>query len=161
MRSTIWIVGVVCLSASVALAQGKVSNGWACAKPAPMHSLEVGDEPHHAYVIEQIKCASTKGEVAGIKEKEGTGTEFVEIKGDHASGHGVFIETLANGDKITVAYEFTSTLKNGQMVSGSNKWHATKGTGKFKDIKYNGTCTAKGNPDGTSAFSCNGIYLPK
>ena len=113
-------------------------------------------------MIDQIKCTSTKGEVAGVKEKEGTGTEFAEITGDKSIGHGIFVETLANGDKITVAYQFTGTLKNGQMQSGSNKWQATNGPGKFKGIKYSGTCTAKGNADGSAAFTCNGTYtLPK
>ena len=162
MRKLVLVVGLVCLCATVALAQGKVSNGWTCGKPAVMHSIDVGDQPNHAYVIDQIKCTSTKGEIEGVKEKEGTGTEFAEISGDKSSGHGVFVETLANGDKITVAYQFSATLKNGQMQSGSNKWQATNGTGKFKGIKYSGTCTAKGTADGSSNFTCNGTYtLPK
>ena len=162
MRKLVLVLGLVCLCSSLALAQGKVSNEWACSKPAMMHSIEVGDQPNHAYVIDQIKCTSTKGEIAGVREKEGTGTEFADITGDKSSGHGIFVETLANGDKLTVAYQFTGSLKNGQMLTGSNKWSVTSATGKFKGIKYSGTCTAKGNADGTSTFSCNGTYsLPK
>ena len=50
-------------------------------KPAMGNSIEVGDQPNHAYAIDQIKCTSTKGEIGGVKEKEGTGTEFAEVVG--------------------------------------------------------------------------------
>jgi hypothetical protein len=79
MRKPILVLGLVCLCATVALAQGKVANGWACGKPAMGNSIEVGDQPNHAYSIDQIKCTSAKGEIAGVKAKEGTGTEFASI----------------------------------------------------------------------------------
>ena len=101
MCKPVLVVGLVCLSATLALAQGKVDNGWACGKPAMANSIEVGDQPNHAYAIDQIKCTSTKGEIAGVKEKEGTGTEFAEVTGNSAKGHGVLVETMANGDKST------------------------------------------------------------
>jgi hypothetical protein len=96
-----------------------------------MNSIEVGDQPGHAYAIEQIKCNSTKGEYAGVQEKEGTGTEFIEVTGNSSSGHGVFVETFANGDQATFTYQFTGTMKDGKMQSGTNKWQATNGIGKF------------------------------
>ena len=162
MRKLVLLVCLVCLGATLALAQGKTATEWKCGKPAMQHGLEVGDQPNHSYTIYQIKCTATKGEIAGVKEKEGTGTEFAEVTGDKASGHGIYVETMANGDKIHFTYQFTGTSKNGVMQSGSNKWQATEGTGKFKGIKASGTCTAKGNPDGSSAFSCSGTYsLPK
>jgi hypothetical protein len=93
-----------------------------------------------------------------VKEKEGTATEFAEAKGDASTGHGIFVETLANGDKAFVSYTFTGTSKNNQMVSGTNKWTITGGTGVLKGAKGSGTCTAKGNPDGTANFECAGTY---
>ena len=162
MRNLALVLGLVCLCATGALAQGKVDNGWACGKPAMANSIEVGDQPDHAYSIDQIKCTSTKGEIGGVKEKEGTGTEFAEVKGNKSSGHGVFVETMANGDKINVTYQTTVTTKNGQMESGSDKWQATGGTGKFKGIKASGTCTGTGNADGSVTWACTGTYsLPK
>ena len=162
MRKPVLVVGLVCLCATVALAQGKVANGWACGKPAMAHSIEVGDQPNHAYSIGQIKCTATKGEIAGVKEKEGTGTEFAEVTGNSSSGHGVFVETMANGDKIHFTYQTTATIKNGQMQSGTNKWQATSGAGKFKGIKGSGTCTGTGNADGSTTWTCTGTYsLPK
>ena len=96
MRKSVFSICVVCLCASFALAQGKVANEWKCAKPAMQHSIEVGDQPNHAYSISQTKCAATKGEIGGVKEKEGTGTDFFEVTGNNSSGHGVFVETMAN-----------------------------------------------------------------
>jgi hypothetical protein len=162
MRKLVWIVGLVCLSATGARAQGKVDNGWACGKPAGGSSIDVGDKPGHAYSIYQIKCTSTKGEIEGVKEKEGTGTEFAEMKGNKSSGHGVFVETMANGDMIHFTYQTSATLEKGQMQSAANKWQATSGTGKFKGIKGSGSCTGKPAADGSSDWTCAGTYsLPK
>lgn len=162
MRKPISVLGLVCLCATLALAQGTVANGWACGKPAIVHSIEVGDQPNHAYAISQFKCTSTKGEIAGVREKEGTGTEFAEVTGNSSSGHGVFVETMANGDKIHFTYQTTATLKDGQMQSGSDTWQATSGTGKFKGIKASGTCTGTGGADGSTNWTCNGTYsLPQ
>ena len=155
MRKPVLVLGLVCLCATVGLAQGKVANGWACGKPAMGNSIEVGDQPNHAYSIDQIKCTSTKGEIAGVKEKEGTGTEFAEITGDSSQGHGVFVETMANGDNIHFTYQTTGAIKNGQMQSGSNKWRAT---GKFKGINGSGTCTGTGNADGSTTWTSTGTY---
>ena len=158
MRKVLIIVCSVFLFASMAAAQGKVDNQWKCSKPSVEHSIPVGDQPGHAYMIEQIKCSAAKGEIAGVKEKEGTGTEFHDVMGDKDSLHGIFVETMTNGDKITYSYEGTVTLKAGKFVSGSNKWMSTSGGGKFKGIKASGTCSAKGNPDGSSVFDCTGTY---
>ena len=162
MRKLMLVGFLVCLSAGVAVAQNKIANGWACAKPAMPHSIDVGDQPGHAYAIDQLKCTSTKGEIGGVKEKEGTGTEFSEVTGNNSSGHGIFVETMANGDKITFTYQTTATLKNGHMVSGSDKFQATSGSGKFKGIKASGSCTGTGNADGSTNWSCTGTYsIPK
>jgi hypothetical protein len=162
MSKPVLLLGLMWLCATVALAQGKVANGWACGKPSMGQSIEVGDQPNHAYAIDQIKCTSTKGEIGGVKEKEGTGTEFAEVTGNSSKGHGVFVETMANGDKINFTYQTTATIKDGKMESGSDKWQATSGTGKFKGIKASGTCTGTGTADGATNWTCSGTYtLPK
>jgi len=162
MRRLLLILAATCLAVSTTLAQtpasGKTATSWKCAAPTPAHALPVGDVPNHMYVVEQLKCTATKGEIAGVKEQEGTGTEFVEVTGDTSKGHGMFVETLANGDKGYFSYTFTGTSKNNAMVSGSNKWTLTGGTGMLKGAKASGTCTAKGNPDGTADFECIGTY---
>lgn len=162
MRRLLLILAATCLAVSTTLAQtpgsGKTASSWKCDAPKPVNALPVGDEPNHMYVVEQVKCTATKGEIAGVREKEGTGTEFAEVTGDASKGHGVFVETLANGDKAFLSYTFSGMSQNNMMVSGSNKWTITGGTGMFKGAKGSGTCTAKGNPDGTANFECSGTY---
>jgi len=67
MQRLVLVVGMVCLCASLALAQSKTSNAWTCPKPSDAHSIEVGDKPGHAYSVDQITCTSTKGEIAGVR----------------------------------------------------------------------------------------------
>ena len=156
------LLALACLCATVALAQEKVEVTWACAKPSPANSIEVGDKPNHAYAIDQVKCTATKGELAGVKEKDGMGTEFAEITGNGSKGHAEWVETLSNGDKVYAAYQPTITFKDGQMQSGSDKWQYTGGTSKFKGLKGSGTCKGTGKPDGSSTWDCSGTYtLPK
>lgn len=162
MSKSVLIVVLVCLCATLAVAQGKVENGWACGKPTMANSIDVGDKPGHAYAIEQVKCTSTKGEIEGVKEQEGMGTEFAEVTGNSTKGHAVWVETMANGDKIYATYQPTITLKDGMMQSGSDKWQFTGGTGKFKGLKGSGTCKGTGSADGSSTWTCSGTYtLPK
>ena len=92
--------------------------------------------------------------------KSGTGTEFLDVKGDKTTGHGEFLENMENGDKNYYRYEFTGTSKDGAFESGSNKWSMTEGGGKMKGGKASGTCTAKGNADGSTSFDCMGTYTP-
>jgi hypothetical protein len=163
MRKLLGSLGVVCglvlVCAGGALAQeGKVDNGWACGKPANANSIDVGDMAGHAYGIDQIKCTSTKGEIGGVKEKEGTGTEFMEVKGNKATGHGIFVETMTNGDMIHFTYQLSGTMENGMLKTGTDKWQATRGTGKFKGIKASGSCTGTGAADGGATWACTGTY---
>jgi len=160
MRKAVLVLCLVFLCAASSLAQKKNNSGWACGKAVTANSIDVGDKPNHSYTIAQFKCTATKGEFEGVKEKEGTATEFDEVTGDGVKGHGIFVDTLANGDKITFAYQSTASMKDGQMQTGSNKWQATSGTGKFKDIKANGACKATGSPDGGIVFDCSGTYTP-
>ena len=145
------------------MAQGQVAVTWSCPKATPAHSIEVGDQPNHVFSIAQVKCPATKGEIAGVKQKEGVGTEFHEITGTEDRFHGTFVETLTNGDRITYRYEGTATIKDGQLIeTTSHKWSSIVGTGVFKGIKASGTCKGMGKPDGTAVFECTGKYsLPK
>ena len=162
MRKAVLLRCFSFLPAPLALAQGPVAVQWNCAQPAPVNSLAAGDEPNHAFMINQVKCAAAKGEIAGVKQQEGVGTEFHEVTGSADHFHGVYVETLANGDKITYTYKGTATVKAGGLESASNTWSATSGTGKFKGIRASGTCKAVGKPDGTSTFDCSGSYsIPK
>ncbi len=161
MRKLFLAVGLVCLCAAVAGAQnqGKVSNGWACAKPTDAKTFNVGDEPGHTYTVAQFKCTSTKGEYAGVREKDGTATEFSEMRGGKVTGHGVFVENFADGSNASFTYQPSGMMKDGKMTAVTNKWQATgAGTGKFKGMKANGTCKGNGTPEGGMSLACEGTY---
>lgn len=158
MRKLLIVVCLLCLSASVAMAQGKIDSQWNCGKATVEHSIEVGDQPNHSYVINQTKCTASKSEIGGVKEKDGTGTEFHEGTGSANQWHGVFVVTMANGDKLHYSYKGKGTMKGAQFQSGTNTWSIVGGTGKLKGAKGEGTCQGKGNPDGTSAWTCAGTY---
>jgi hypothetical protein len=160
MKKTCLFLCLVCLASPVALAQGKTNVQWKCDKPAVQHSIPVGDQPGHAYAIDQINCTAIKGDIAGNKMKSGSGTEFLDIKGDTVTGHGEFVENMENGDKNVYKYEFSGTAQNGAFQSGTNKWSLIKGGGKMKGGKASGTCKGKGNPDQSTSFDCTGTYTP-
>ena len=163
MRKLFLVVFALCVSACSALGQGKIDSQWNCGKATEGHSLDVGDQPGHAYAIAKFTCTASKGEAEGLKEQEGAGTEFEDVKGNAVHTHGVFVETLSNGDKLQISYQGTGTTgENGSLQSGSNTWTIVGGTGKFKGAKGKGSCKGKGNPDGSSTYDCAGEYtLPK
>ena len=141
---------------------GKVDVQWKCAAPNPVHGVPVADAPDHVYIVQQVKCTAARGgEIAGIGSKEGTATEFVEGTGANAKGHGIFVETRANGDTVVYSYTLQGVSKNKMMVSASNKWSSTSATGKFKGISSSGTCTGKGAADGSLTLDCTGTYTMK
>ena len=168
MRRLTTLAAALCLVAPVvaapgqtAAAQNTINVTWKCAPPNPMNSLPVADKPNHAYAIDQATCTTTKGEIGGVKEKDGSATEFMEVTGNTSKGHGIFVETLTNGDKIFYSYTLTGTTNNNVFQSGGNSWTITGGTGKFKGITGKGTCKGKGNPDGSADFDCTGTYAIK
>ena len=144
--------------AAAAARSGKTVSGWKCTAPSPAHAVPVGDSPNHMYVVQQTKCTATKGEIGGVKEQEGVATEFADVVGDKVTGHGVFVETLANGDKVHVTYTFEGTSKDKVFQMGSNKWTFVSGTGMMQGAKGSGTCKAKGTPDGGAEFECTGTH---
>lgn len=158
MRKSVLLFVGVCLCAAMALGQNKVASSWTCQKPSNAQSIAIPDHPNHAYAIAQFTCTASKGEIGGVKDKEGTVTEFDDVDGNGTHGHGIFVETLANGDKIHIRFESSSATKNGQFQSGSDKWQISEATGKLKGAKGSGTCTGKGNADGSSNWTCTGSY---
>jgi hypothetical protein len=158
MRELLLVLCAVCLLSCAGLAQVKSTVQWKCDKPSNQHSIEVGDKPGHAYAVDQINCTPTKGDLDGAKRKSGTGTEFLEVSGDKFTGHGEFIETMANGDKHHYTYEMMGTMKSGVLQAGSDKWTLHEGGGKLKGAKASGTCKGASNADGSATWDCTGEY---
>jgi hypothetical protein len=150
----LWLVGLfVLLSASMSLAQGKLGSQWHCDKASAAQT--VGDFTHSS-------CTATKGgEVGGTKEQKGMDASMADTTGDNTTGHGLFISTAENGDKIHYTYTFMFQMKGGEIQSGSNKWAMVGGTGKFAGVKGEGGCNGKGNADGSVTWDCTGSYRLK
>lgn len=156
MRKFLLCLCAALLIAAAASAQDKVDSALKCDKPTAQHSIDVGDKPVHAYSISHFTCTFTKGEIGGVKDKDGAGTQFDEVTADSSRYIGYFVESMSNGDTITYRYAGTATLNKGQFETGTHKWNATRGTGKFSGIKASGSCNGKGAADGTVTWSCEG-----
>ena len=73
-------------------------------KPDQQQKIEIGDQPGHAFAINQGKCKWTKPmEIAGTQTKEDIGTGFDEINGNKSHGHGYVVGTLASGIRCMFA----------------------------------------------------------
>ena len=154
------LLPVLCLTipAAVAHAQTTLTAAWKCSTVEPVSAVPVTGQANHVYSVYQVKCTASSGEIAGVKEKTGTSTEFAEVKGNSSKGHGIFVETLDNGDTVTYDYTFTSTMNGKVATAASNTWKMVSGTGKAKGIKGSGTCKGKGNPDASLDLTCTGSY---
>ena len=158
MKKVLLVLYLVFLLSWVGLTQVKVDIQWKCDKASNQHTIEVGDKPGHAYAVDQINCTATKGEIEGVEIKSGVGTEFIELKGDQFTGHGEFVQTMANGDKNFYTYQMTGTIKSGALQAATDKWTLREGGGKSKGAKSSGTCKGAGNPDQTTTWDCTGEY---
>jgi hypothetical protein len=159
MRKLMLVSCSLFLLLNLSAAADKISSQWKCdAKPSDQHSIAVPEQPGHNYTIAQGNCTSEKGAMGDAKEKEGTFTEFDDANGNAISNHGVFVATLATGDKVFYNYHGTQTVKDGKMTSASNTWTLGGGTGKFKAVQGSGGCKGTGNADGSSTWHCDGTY---
>ena len=152
------ILCVLCLLSCVGLAQVKAAVQWKCDKASDSHSIDVGDKASHSYAVDQINCTAMKGEIEGVKVKSGMGTELIEINGNKLTGHGEFVQTMANGDKNFYTYQFWGTTKDGALVNAGDKWTLREGGGALKGAKFSGTCKGASNPDQSVTWDCPGEY---
>lgn len=138
--------------------QTKMSTSGKCGKPDTVQSVTAGDKDGHVFMIAAGKCV-TAGKVAGATSKEATFAEHSEVTGDHVKTWGTFVETFDSGDKINYSYESNSTAKDGKLVSGTDKWQITGGTGKMAGMKGSGTCKlSPGSTEGGLDYACTGTY---
>ena len=158
MRNCVHAACLFFLCATLSAAQGKISSQWKCDKPSEQHAFAVPDSEGHNYSLAQGKCTSEKGSMGDAKEKEGTYTEFGDMTGNANQNHGVFVVTVADGDKVFYRYHGTQLMKDSNLESATNKWTLAGGTGKYKAVKGEGGCKGKGNADGSSTWECEGSY---
>ena len=155
MRKHLLVVCSMLLSASAAMARGKIDTKWHCPGPTAEHKLDVGDMPDHTYSINQGSCSATAS-AGGFAEKTGQYTEFDETWKTAMTAHGRFNVTMDGGDKVYYTYEESRPPDVTKPLS--NKWKIVGGTGKYKDIKGSGSCSGKFNSDKSADWTCTGSY---
>jgi hypothetical protein len=162
MRTALVFLGAVGL-ASAAHAQTKISGTVTCAKPEKAFNIPVEGEQGHLYAISQGTCTWTKPmELAGTKTKADVFTNYDDIQGGSAHGHGDGVGTLENGDQFRVRIEGKSLLKDTGPVSSEGKWKFMGGTGVVKSVTGGGTYTCKAAADGAMTCDVSGDYsVPK
>ena len=103
-----------------------VSQGKPHPEPYQKAAAILGVDPAHTIAIEDSNTGARSAEAAGCT---------VLVVQNHVpvlpGERRIFVETLANGDKVTVTYQFMGTMNNDQLVSGTNTWTAAGGTGKL------------------------------
>jgi hypothetical protein len=156
---TVVVLGTALALAPLAQAQTKISGTVQCAKPDKEFNLPVEGEQGHVYAISRGTCSWTKPmEIAGTKTKTDVLTNYDEITGDTAQGHGDGVGTLENGDQFRVRVEGKTVLKNAAPVSSGGKWKFVGGTGALKTVKGGGTYTCKAGADGGMVCDVSGDY---
>ena len=134
-----------------------------CAKADKEFSIPVEDQPGHVFSISHTTCAYPKpGEIAGATTKEGADTIFTDIRGNRMQWHGVYIETMSNGEKLIYLHHGTGRMKNKAFAGGTDYWEVTRATGKMAGVRGKGTCKIVPEPDGSATDECTGEYtVPK
>ena len=148
---------VFALAVAMASAQTKATMSGKCGKPDVQQSIPAGDQQGHVFVLGQGKCTVT-GDVGGAAAKEGAYSEHGDITATHLKNWGVYTVTFDSGDKIYYNYQSTGTMKNGALLTETNKYQAIAGTGKMKGIKGMGGCTLTPTSDGGVDYKCTGDY---
>ena len=140
-------------------AQTKMSGSGTCAKADVEHSIAVPDSPGQSFTISQTKCTWSKPwEIEGQATTGGVATIFAHTIGNTVHQSEVYVDTLANGDKVFYRYSENGTLKNNVPQPSKGKWTITNGTGKATGIKGSGTCSVTPVADGSVKFECEGEY---
>ena len=152
MRKRLFVAFCLLVFGSAAMAQ-KVDTKWHCAVPTANHTLDVGDDPGHGYVLGQGACTAT---ASGTGEKSGAYTEFQEFWKASYTNHGRFNVTMDNGDMAYYTYEGSGPTDITKPAI--NKWKILSGTGKHKGMKGSGSCSGTRHEDGSSDWACTGTY---
>jgi len=153
---TFAVGAVVALAVAMTSAQTKMNLSGRCGKPDVQYSVPVLDQLGHMYTLAQGKCTAM-GDVNGTTAKDGIFSEHGDVTANQVKNWGIFVETFANGDKVTYSYQTTGTMNNGAFEAGTNKYQIVDGTGTMKGIKGSGTCKLTGNNDNLD-YECTGEY---
>ena len=167
MRLRIFFVGICLFTVSAFVAaQNKVSGTAHCNKPDIQQKADISDHPGHMLTVTQAKCTWTKPlDVDGVQSKDGEDSGVSDLHGMAGTGHGYYIDIMANGDKSFVKWQ--GKQSQGGTAEGTWKYVGNGrqfsityagGTGKFKTLKGGGTYKGKAAQDGSVDFDVEGDY---
>jgi hypothetical protein len=145
------LLGLVALTVLVPAAYAQTMG--TCAKPDFSKDIPAGDREGHLFAIAQGKC-KRHVETNGVSSDAATFSEHAEITPTLYKAWGIFVETYANGDKISYSYILRLPIKDGVQQPGTSTYRATSGTGKMKGIKSSGECKFIPHPDTSADFTC-------
>lgn len=147
MKATV-VIFVTLFTATVTMAQTKISGTVQCGKADQQQSIGVGDKPNHSLGLAQGKCTWTKPmEIEGDKSKEDVYAVSSDVSGNTYREQGYVTATMDSGDKYVVRIQGTANSKDGKPESEHGTWSFTSGTGKLKGIKGKGTYKGKADGD--------------
>jgi hypothetical protein len=139
----------------------KVAGKVRCEKPDPAHAIDVPDRPGHALLLDKRKCTWTEPmEIMGAKTKDGVTVIFAEKMEGTLHFHGFEVDTLDNGEKLTMHETGQILGEKGPAATAKNRWNFMRGTGKFKGIKGGGTYEGKLEADDVLTLEFEGVYDP-
>ena len=157
MRSW-FVLSCVLLFAAAATAQ-KMTEQIKCGQPDQQYAIPVGDAPGHVYSISHSRCTYPKpGNIGVSKKVAGEDVVFSETTGTRTQWHGVFTETMSNGEKLYYRHHGGGVLNNGAFVSGEDIWEVSGGTGSYQGFRGKGVCKLHPQPDGMFLDDCSGEY---
>ena len=140
-------------------AQTRISGTLSCTKPDPAYSIEVGDTGSSVMSLVKVPCTWSKSfDMAGVAVKDGYSVAAGEGNAGKTKDHGIHVGTMANGDKYTVHFQSTGTVKADHSGNASGTWSFDGGTGKLKGLTGKGTYKSVNNADGTGSSEVEGEY---
>jgi hypothetical protein len=155
MKLKVFVGMCVVATSAMAFAQNKISGTAHCNKPDVQQKVDISDHAGHMLTLTQAKCTWTKPlEVDGVQSKDGEDSGVSDLHGMAGTGHGYYIDGMANGDKCFVRWQG----KQSQTGVAEGTWKYAGGTGKFKTLKGGGTYKGKAEQDGSVTFDVEGEY---
>jgi hypothetical protein len=118
------------IAVALASAQTKHTFSGKCAKPENVQSIPAGDKDGHVFMIQQGKCTTEKGEIAGVKSKEGTFSEHNDAGGTRNKAWGVFVETYDNGERFFTSIRAPQQQKVKHLWPVQTRGNSRKGPEK-------------------------------
>ena len=149
-------------AAKKASAKGMVniSGSVRCGKQDPFYSLDVPDRPGHSLIISRRNCTwSDPLVIRGAKAKDGIADGFTERMEGSLHTHGFEVDTLDNGEKLTMQVSGQVNAEKGP-TDARGRWNFMRGTGKFKGIRGGGTYEGKLDADDVLTLRFEGEYDP-